>query len=102
MQAAIEELIKFGPLPDEDNVEPETVDAYGALLDKIELPVTDEEARALAKLFGQDSCYGLAWPLVRAIESAPGWPLGDVLRNASDNEWIDSLMIRARNAGLID
>ena len=38
--------------------------------------------------------FGLAWSLLHAIETAPGWPLMDVLSNA-DNEWIERLRERS-------
>lgn len=101
MQTAIEDLVKLGPLPDQDVVEEQFLDRFGSLLDKVERPITDEEARALVRLFGPDSCFGAAWALVRIIETAPGWPLLDVLEDSS-NEWIDLLKIRCRNAGLLD
>lgn len=101
MQAAIEELVKLGPFPNEQEAEVPELEKIEALLPKIETPVTDEEARALVGLFGPDGCYGLAWALLHAIETAPGWPLVDVLAE-SGNEWIDRLRRRARNSGLID
>jgi hypothetical protein len=48
------------------------------------------------KLFGLDDCFGLAEPLLHLVESAPGWPLEDCLKN-SDNEWIKFLKLRIEN-----
>lgn len=56
-----------------------------ALLQRIETPVSDEEACALAKLIGPDECFGLNWSLVTLIESAPGWPLWECL--PTQPEW---------------
>ena len=47
-------------------------------------PATEEEARALITLFGEDSLFGLAWALVHMIESAPGWPYWDELADLSN------------------
>jgi hypothetical protein len=63
---------------------------------KIEQPISDDDARALVKLFGPDDSFGLAWTLLHLIETAPGWPLEDVL-DESGNEWVDRLKQRAKN-----
>ena len=70
------------------------LEEYQRLLNAISQPVSDEEAEALARLFGPDDCFGLAWTLVHLIESAPGWPLVDRLP-AIDNEWI--VLLRDRS-----
>lgn len=48
----------------------------------------------MVSLFGQDSCFGLAWSLLHLIETSPNWPLADVLSNCS-NEWAVRLHERA-------
>lgn len=101
MRQEVIELGRLGPLPPSDVVVRENfdslIDKYGQLLMSIEKPVTDEEARVLVKLFGPDDGFGLVWPLVSLVESAPGWPLADCLENI-DNEWIRLLRQRVRNA----
>lgn len=94
MQPAVEELVKLGPLP--SSVDPDVVklEKFQTLLTKIEQPIADDDARALVKLFGPDDCFGLAWTLLHIIETAPGWPLNDVLGDAG-NEWTDRLKQRA-------
>jgi hypothetical protein len=100
MRKEVIELGKLGPLPCSDMAvsknRPEAIDKYQHLLASIQKPVTDEEARALVTLFGPDDCFGLVWPLVHLVESAPGWPLEDCLKN-SDNEWIQLLKLRVEN-----
>ncbi|WP_327008118.1 hypothetical protein OHA72_13085 [Dactylosporangium sp. NBC_01737] len=71
----VREFISLGRLPSED-LEPDDVlevlvRRAGELLDRIERPVTDEEALALAECFGDDECFGLAHTLRHTIETAP-------------------------------
>jgi len=96
MQSAVEELVKIGQLPSEVDPDVELLKRIENLLARVEEPVADDEARALAKLFGPDDCFGLAWALLHAIETAPGWPLQDVL-SGPKNWWIDTLIQRVSN-----
>jgi hypothetical protein len=70
---------------------------YELLIRSIERPITDEEAMSLVGVLGTDDCFGLAWSVVHLIETAPGWPIDDCLKN-SDNEWIERLKQSAENA----
>jgi hypothetical protein len=101
MRQAVIELNKLGPLPHSDKVVRENlrqlVDKYAQLFASIRKPVTDEEARVLLTIFGPDDCFGLVWPLVSLVESAPGWPLVDSL-SSTENEWIAMLRQRVENA----
>jgi hypothetical protein len=90
MQVAVEELIALGPLPSSAKPDVGRVKAIGDALSRVKEPVSDEEARALVRLFGPDDCFGLAWELVHKIETAPNWPLVDCLHD-SNNEWITLL-----------
>ena len=96
MQPAVEELVKIGQLPSEVDPDVELLKRIENLLEQVEQPVADDEARALAKLFGPDNCFGLAWTLLHIIEAAPGWPLQDVL-SGPRNLWIDTLAQAASN-----
>jgi hypothetical protein len=99
----IKELEKMGPLPSyKIAMQPEQLEKlerYTLLIASIQKPVTDEEARVLASLFGPDDCFELEWTLVHLVESAPGWPLWDCLEDTS-NEWIQTLRQRLENAGI--
>jgi hypothetical protein len=53
-----------------------------------------DEAKALVELFGADDCFGLAWTLLHAIETAPGRPILDALGD-TENQWIARLKQRA-------
>jgi len=98
MRKQISDLLKLGPLPPSD-ADAILIQRYEELIMDISPPVTDEEAKALVKLFGPDECYGLAWALVSKIETAPSWPIKECLKD--NNEWIELLLIRAKNANII-
>jgi hypothetical protein len=100
----VKELQKMGPLPSEEesirNPSP-LLEKYQQLIQSIEKPVTDEEARVLIGVFGVDGCFGVDWTLIHLIETAPSWPIEECLKNV-ENESINMLKGRAerwRNAG---
>ena len=69
IRQAVADFLAAGPLPDEDQ-SVEAIQRSQDLLERIEAPVTDEEAAALVGGFGPDDCYGLAvgrqwWNAVR-------------------------------------
>jgi hypothetical protein len=103
MREEVKELAKMGPLPSyKIAMQPdqlEKLERYGQLIVSIRKPVTDEEARVLASLFGPDDCFELEETLIHLVESAPGWPLWDCLEDTS-NEWIQTLRRRLENAGI--
>lgn len=101
MRSEVIELGKLGPLPSSKSVlaNPDgeaLVKKYQTLIESIERPVTDAEARVLIRILGADNCFGLQWPLVHLIETAPNWPLSDCLAD-SGNEWIATLKQRIEN-----
>ena len=104
MREEIEELARMGPLPScEAALHPdqkERIERYSLLIVSIHKPVTDEEARVLATLFGPDDCFEMEQQLVHLIESAPGWPLWDCLED-TNNEWIQWLTRRLENGGFV-
>jgi hypothetical protein len=95
----VSELSRLGPFPDCNQTDAATVKDFHDLLKSINKPVTDSEARVLISIFGPDDYYGLAWTLIHLIETAPGWPLEDVLQN-DENEWIQLLKTRIENGKL--
>jgi hypothetical protein len=93
----VRELVALGALPAEDVAEQQDLEHRERLVRAITRPVTDDEARALLAVFGPDGCYGVAWSLLHLVETAPGWPLEDALRDdRGGNEWI--LLLRQRVA----
>jgi hypothetical protein len=101
MRQEVIELGELGPLPSSETIIREqsgqqVIEKYEKLIMSLEKPITDAEARVLLKVFGPDDAFGLIWPLVHLIESAPGWPLADCLQDP-DNEWIQMLKQRVDN-----
>ena len=100
MRPEITRLALLGRLPSESEASVEHLRQVEALLLSVSKPVSNDEARALVRLFGPDSCYGLAWSMLHLIETAPGWPLADCLANLS-NEWVLTLRDRAVRGGAL-
>lgn len=98
MREEIQKLAEMGPLPASDSAREDELQRYENLLKAVSAPVSDEEARTLARLFGPDDCFGLAWTLLHLIETAPGWPLKDTLENTT-TEWSQRLRLRAERGG---
>lgn len=95
MRSIVDELAGLGPFPSTEEADEAKVGRIEDLLEQLEKPVSNEEARALVKLFGPDECFGLAWTLMHLIETAPDWPLWDVLvKTENENEWIGTLRER--------
>ncbi len=90
MQPAVEEFVALGKLPDSAGASVEALQRLEEVFLRIRTPLTDDEARALTVCFGTDDCFGVASSLLHAIETAPGWPLADILGD-TDNEWIERL-----------
>jgi hypothetical protein len=89
------DLVSKGRLPSsKDSVD--QIGKWQSALEKIEAPISDEEAKALTHLFPdtEDDCFGMAWSLIHLVESAPNWPLRDCLRNER-NPWFVLLRERA-------
>lgn len=87
-------LAKLGRLPSEGlTTDPELILQYQELLKQIQPPVTLDEAGVLLQIFGSDECYGLAWTLLHLVETAPGWPDNDLIKDA-DSKWLESLKKR--------
>ena len=98
MQTAVVELATMGSLPLSAGADPKIVERWQNLLAAVKTPVSDDEARALVRVFGPDDCFGLAWTLLHLIETPPNWPLHDCL-SLDGSEWVECLKVRAQNAG---
>jgi hypothetical protein len=86
------DLVRMGPFPPERGADLSVVKEYERLYRSIVRPVSDDEARLLMRIFGEDDFYGIAASVVSLIETAPGWPLEDCLNG--DNLWIRTLRER--------
>jgi len=87
MRTTIKEILALGPLPASDRASVGQLQSFEAALEAITRPLSQDEATELAKLFGPDDCFGLAWSLLHLIETAPD--LRSVLAQADEtNCWI--------------
>lgn len=96
LRQTVTDFLAAGSLPDEDQ-SVEAIERWQDLLERIEAPVTDEEAEALLAGFGPDDCYGLAWTLLHLVETAPGAHTADYPADSA-NPWIQRLRQRVENA----
>lgn len=71
MRPLIADITSRGTLPSEEEATDEELESLTELLEQVPLPLTDEEALALAQTFGPDDCYGLAWTVLHMVETAP-------------------------------
>jgi hypothetical protein len=99
MRQEVTELCRLGAFPPSHAVDLAVIKKQQYFLLSIERPVSNDEAQALMSLFGPDDYYGLAWTVLHLVESAPGWPLWDCLKDTS-KEWIQTLRRRLENAGI--
>ena len=72
MRSEVVNLVKHGPLPPE-SASVDEIKQIGDLVQCITRPLTLEESVALARLLGNDYCFGLAWTVIHLIETAPAW-----------------------------
>jgi hypothetical protein len=92
VRRSITTLASLGRFPEASGANRAVVAEREAILAAIEPPLSDEEACALASLFGPDDCFELAWVLVHLIESAPGWPLAACM--PTEPMWNDVMTAR--------
>ena len=100
MRQEVTNLIELGILPLEDAATAELVQDFESRYQSITRPVSDDEARALIRMFNSDGCFGLASSLMHLIETSPSWPIAECLENAA-NQWVVELKDRAIRGGHI-
>lgn len=99
VQPVVRDLWKMAPLPPEEDSSPEVIEKFQRLILAIQRPISDEDAKLLVEVFGEDGCFGLAASLVQRIETAPSWPIKECLTRI-DNPWVSELILRANKGGL--
>lgn len=101
IRAEVRSLVECPGLRLSDDEPVETIAWAQAIIVALPRPATDAEARGLVELLSRsdDDCFGLKWPILHFVETAPGWPDRSALR-AHDGAWIDRLRVGVRNAGL--
>jgi hypothetical protein len=97
MRAGIERIVAMGRMPDSTAATVEEVERWEAVLGAAPDPITDEEAMALVACFGSDDFFGLAFSIRHLVETAPSWPIWEVL--TGECPWVEDLVARARNSG---
>ncbi len=105
MRKAVEELIKLGRMPDESIDDDESVDemisAYESLMDKVEQPITKEEAEVLIELFPDSAFYDMQWDLLRIVESmiieTDTSSYREIINQCPSDEWRHALNVRFDN-----
>lgn len=81
----VRRLVALGPVPDE--ADPDAPwDEWQQAAEALPAPATDEEAETVLTLLPADegSGFGIAWPLLHFVETAPGWPL---MARLDDSTW---------------
>ncbi|OZB13626.1 MAG: hypothetical protein B7X55_12615 [Rhodobacterales bacterium 34-62-10] len=96
MQPAIHRLLELGPVRSEIADDEIWWLKWVAALDDLVAPVTDDEAIALASLFRDFEDRSTYFTLVHAIETAPGWPIAEIL-DLTGTDWIGVLKVRWEN-----
>jgi hypothetical protein len=98
----VADFVRLGPLPPElaESTTEELVQRFQDALFRIARPVSEGEAIALARSFGHDNCFGLAWTLLHLIETGPRSALDQI--PTTGNEWVERLHASAARAALRD
>lgn len=94
LRPGVARFVALGPLPPQDAAD-DVLDAHTEAFERIETPVTQEEATALLACFGPDDCYGLASSLVTTIASAPH-PVLTKEPPPGASEWLHRIWTRSR------
>lgn len=100
MRPEILELVQLGRLPSEPCATDDELKRWEAAIRRVPVPVSLEEARALARAFGPDECYGLGWSVLHIIESCDA-PVVTDEPDPSD-EWRHRLWRRWQNSLELD
>ncbi len=97
MQASIQKLLELGPLPSESTTDIALLQQWQDTLATVTIPLDVSEAEALCRLFGPDGCFGLAWAVVKLIETSSDLS-DEYLAALPPTEWRDLLTVRRANA----
>ena len=73
MRTEILQLKDLGRMPNESINDPdnivEVIRSYDELLERIQLPISFDEAEVLVQIFPESSFYDLQWDLLKLVES---------------------------------
>lgn len=93
IREAVTHFASLGPL-DGVKLTDEKIDQLEKSLEKIIVPISNEEANILLASFGTDDCFGLAWSLIHIIETADKCPV-KIKPIGESNEWVHLLWQRS-------
>jgi hypothetical protein len=87
-------------MPASNEATDERVEQWERAVGAIERPVTDEESVVLMNALpnAEDDCYGLAFTLQHACETAPGYGPELVAKSTVSGHWRETLLLRLENA----
>lgn len=105
MRTEILQLKDLGRMPNESINDPdnivEVIRSYDELLERIQLPISYDEAEVLVQIFPESSFYDLQWDLLKLGESVIRIDDGDkyiqLINACPSQEWKDVLNIRYKN-----
>jgi hypothetical protein len=100
IQKAVAELREISPKLTEELDEAQ-LEAVEKCVKALVRPLSHDDVRILISLLpgDGDSAFGLNWPILHAIEAAPGWPYWDLLGNER-NAWVRRFRTSLANAGI--
>jgi len=103
IRETVEEVQRLGRMPtdDEADMDEARADRWEQLIQQLEQEggITNAEAGVLAMSLPSDDSdsYGVAWTTLHLIESAPDWPLTEVIDKIS-GPWQGRVRRRVENA----
>lgn len=105
MRDEILQLKDLGRMPNESIHDTEsimeTIRSYDVLLERIQLPISYDEAEMLVHLFPESSFYDLQWDLLKLVESVllidDGERYIQLINSCPSQEWKDLMNIRYSN-----
>ena len=105
MRTEILQLKDLGRMPNESINDPdsivEVIRSYDELLERIQLPISFDEAEVLVQIFPESSFYDLQWDLLKLVESVIRIDDGDkyiqLINACPSQEWKGVLNIGYKN-----
>lgn len=84
---------------DSDSMD-ELINTYDALLERIQLPISFDEAMVLVQIFPENAFYDLQWSLLRLVESVcadDSEKYMQLIDSCPSQEWRETLNARHAN-----
>ena len=104
MRTEILQLKDLGRMPNESINDPdsivEVIRSYDELLERIQLPISFDEAMVLVQIFPEKAFYDLQWSLLKLVESVcvdDENKYIQLINSCPSQEWRDTLNARYAN-----